>query len=53
LVDILVDSYVEAGEHEVVWFGRDAGGIPLPSGVYFYRFQAGDFATVKRLVIAR
>jgi len=53
LVDTLVDGYIEAGEHEVVWTGRDAGGTPLPSGVYFYRFQAGDFTTVKRLVIAR
>jgi len=52
-VDTLVDGYVEAGEHEVVWIGRDAGGTPLPSGVYFQCFQAGDFATVKRMVIAR
>ena len=53
LVGTLVDGEQEAGVHEVVFRGLDAGGAPLPSGVYLYRFRAGDFATVKRLVIAR
>jgi hypothetical protein len=53
LVDTLVDGFIEAGEHEVVWIGRDADGAPLPGGVYLYSLQAGDFVTVRRLVIAR
>jgi hypothetical protein len=53
LVGTLVDGIVEAGVHEVVFRGDDGGGAPLPSGVYLYRLQAGDFTTVKRLLIVR
>lgn len=44
----LVDSEVEKGDHEVRF---DASG--LPSGVYFYRLQAGSTNQVRRLVVMR
>ncbi|UCE27906.1 MAG: T9SS type A sorting domain-containing protein [Candidatus Coatesbacteria bacterium] len=53
LVKTFVDNYAEAGYHQVTWDGRDAAGTPLPSGVYFYRLEAGDFNAVKKLVICR
>lgn len=30
-----------AGWHAAVWDGKDQGGVPLPTGIYFYRVQAG------------
>jgi hypothetical protein len=35
----LIDTYKEAGNHAVIWNGRDAGGNGVVSGVYFCRFQ--------------
>jgi flagellar hook assembly protein FlgD len=41
------------GTHLVHWDGRDAAGGPVPSGVYFYRLQAGDFSATRMLVMSR
>ncbi len=48
-VRVLRDGTVqEAGSHSVVF---DAQG--LPSGIYFYRLQAGDFVETRKLVLMR
>ncbi len=47
-VATLVDGEVEAGHHRVQW---NAEG--LPSGVYFYRLEAGSFVRTKRMVFVR
>jgi hypothetical protein len=39
--------------HEVFWDGRDDSGRRVPSGVYFYRLQAGAFSDTKRMVVIR
>ena len=44
----LVDATQEAGSHEVIF-----GGASLPSGVCFYRLQAGEYTCTKRLLILR
>jgi len=53
VVRVLVDEKQEAGIHTVGWDGRDGGGLPVPTGVYFYRMAAGDFVRVRKLVIIR
>ena len=44
----LVDELQDAGYRSVEW---DAGS--RPSGVYFYRLQAGAFVETKKLVLMR
>jgi hypothetical protein len=44
----LVEGWQEAGSYDVVW---DAGN--LPSGIYFYRLQAGSFSEVRRMVLMK
>ena len=51
LVRTLVDAQKSAGRHEVVWDGRSDAGERLPSGVYLYRIEAGDFRAVRRLAM--
>jgi flagellar hook assembly protein FlgD len=41
------------GRQEIDWDGRDGAGHLLPSGVYFYRVDAGDRSTRGRLVFLR
>ena len=48
IVRELVNGDVEAGYHEVRF-----DGTGLPSGVYFYRMQAGNFTQTKRLMLLR
>jgi len=48
LVATLVDGWREAGTHEVTF---DAAG--LPSGVYVYRLQAGDFSASQKLALLK
>jgi polyhydroxybutyrate depolymerase len=47
-VAILLDEEVGAGEHRVIFESKN-----LPTGVYFYRLQAGKSVDAKKLVILR
>jgi hypothetical protein len=49
----LVDSEQQAGYHLVTWNGRDQQGKPVPSGVYHYRLQVGDFVSTKKMTVAK
>jgi hypothetical protein len=42
-----------AGEHDVLWDGRDRSGERLPSGVYFYELTTGSARQRGKLTILR
>ncbi len=44
----LVDGRIEAGYHRTVW---DASGSP--SGIYFYRLEAGTFTSTRKLILIK
>ncbi|GEM_PF-2008450 len=44
----LVNSEMKPGSHSVEW-----NALNVPSGVYFYRLQAGSFSETKKLVLLR
>ena len=46
----LIDDRLEQGEHSVIWSPRTAGGSDLPSGVYLYRLQAGDYDRTRKML---
>jgi flagellar hook assembly protein FlgD len=48
-----VDREQPAGYHLMTWNGRDQQGKPVPSGVYHYRLQAGDYVATKKMVMAK
>jgi flagellar hook assembly protein FlgD len=39
-----------AGEHEIIWDGRNENGVPVSAGVYLYRLQVGESFDVRRVV---
>jgi hypothetical protein len=47
-VATLVDGETESGKHTVLW---NASGVP--SGVYYYRLQAGNCSETRKLVLLR
>jgi hypothetical protein len=53
LVTRLVDEPREAGRHIVYWGGRDRSGMPVASGVYFYRLRIGNWSDTRRMLKLR
>ncbi|MEE8573282.1 MAG: FlgD immunoglobulin-like domain containing protein [Gemmatimonadota bacterium] len=54
LVRTLVDSeHQTAGLRTLVWNGRDDGGRPVASGVYFFRVDIGGESVMRRAVLLR
>ena len=42
-----------SGDHTLAWDGRDNLGGNAPSGVYFYRIQAGSLQETQRMILVR
>ncbi len=49
----LVDGALAAGEHVVSWNGRNDAGQMVATGVYYYRFAAGDFVETKKMMLLK
>jgi hypothetical protein len=47
-VETLLNKRIPAGYHEIEFNAQN-----LPSAVYFYRIQAGDFQDVKKMILLR
>ena len=47
-VDALVNEVQSAGVHNVTWNAAN-----MPSGVYFYRIDAGSFSSIKKMVLIK
>jgi exonuclease III len=52
-VRTLVTEILPAGIHRLAWDGRDAGGRPLPPGIYFARLETDAGAETRKLVRLR
>jgi hypothetical protein len=52
-VRTLVKGYQKAGEHAVTWNGMNDVGQKVASGVYFYSIEAGDFKSIKKMVLIK
>jgi len=53
IVNIIQDSYQDAGNHSIAWTGKDSNGNSLSSGIYFYRLISNDFVQVKKMILLK
>lgn len=49
----LVNGVRSAGEHSIVWDGKDSDGNPAASGLYLYRLRAGDRIDSKKMLLLK
>ena len=49
----LVNARMGAGEHRIVWDGRDDEGREVSSGVYVVRMEAGGFSEASKITLLR
>ena len=52
-VKTLVNDYFPAGEHSVMWDGKDENGHAVSSGMYLYRMTAGEYSETRRMVLMK
>jgi hypothetical protein len=52
-VNVLTDTVMEPGKHQVQWDGRDRHGSQVSSGIYFYRFVTPNAVMHKKMVILK
>ncbi len=53
LVRTLVSEAKPAGNHQVYWHGMDENRKPVSSGVYFYKFKAGDYTNIRKMLLIK
>jgi hypothetical protein len=52
-VRVLADRFLDAGEFDIRWDGRDDRGVSVATGVYFYRVTAPGVESVRKVHIVR
>jgi flagellar hook capping protein FlgD len=49
----LVNSQIAAGQHSIIWDGKDDAGQSVASGVFFYKMTVGDYSSVKKMMLLK
>jgi hypothetical protein len=44
---------VEAGDHQIIWDGRDVNGRFLPTGIYFSILKSADGIYIRKMLLVR
>lgn len=53
LVKTLVNRRLDQGDHNVYWNGVDNSGLPVSSGVYFYKLKAAQVNTLHKMLLLK
>jgi len=53
LIRTLVDKIVAPGNYSVEWDATDMNGKVVATGVYFYRFEAGDISQTRKMTLMK
>ena len=52
-VKTLLNDYRTAGNHSIVWNGKDDNNRSVASGVYFYKMRNGKFSSTKKMILMK
>lgn len=53
LVRKLANTDYPAGEHHLVWDGKDKSGKSVASGIYFYRLETGSYSKSRKMILMK
>jgi hypothetical protein len=48
-----VNEILPAGQHSVIWKGRDSGNNSCASGIYFCRISVGSKTNMKKMMLIK
>lgn len=49
----LVDEFKPPGSYSIAWNAKDKNGLAVPSGIYLYRLQSGNFSSMKKMILVK
>ena len=49
----LVSEQLSAGQHSVVWNGKDNNGKSVSSGIYFYKLRTDNFEKTRKMILIK
>ena len=52
-VRTLVNEVIPAGQHSVIWDGKDKSGNAVSSGIYFYRLETSNYSSTKKMLLMK
>jgi len=53
LVKVLVNEYLDAAYHDIVWSGEDENSKKVSSGFYFYKMKSADYTKTKKMILMK
>jgi len=53
LVNVLLDTYLEAGEMNILWDGTDNQGRAVTSGIYYYTLENNKSQISKKMILLK
>ena len=52
-VKTLINEKLPAGNHQVIWNGKDNNGKQVASGIYFYKMKSGNYNNTKKMLLLK
>lgn len=52
-IKTLIDNDHESGNKSVVWDGKDNLGRSVPSGIYIYKIESGNFIVARKMILVK
>ncbi|MDP2172898.1 MAG: C25 family cysteine peptidase [Candidatus Cloacimonadaceae bacterium] len=53
LIKTLVSEIKAAGNHSVIWKGKDENNRSVSSGIYFYKMRSGKYSDTKKMILMK
>jgi flagellar hook assembly protein FlgD len=47
------DRHYPGGWHQIDWNGKDNSGLPVASGVYYYRLETSEYSDSKKMILLK
>jgi flagellar hook assembly protein FlgD len=52
-VKTLVNEMLPAGEHTIIWDGRDSNDKRVGSGIYFYKLKTENYEKTRKMILLK